>query len=140
MSRAAGCFMARRARRYAAWLERPLRLFPSAAACRETDRADPSSARSLRFPLRRPKACHLASRRNRSAGIRARCGRDCPEGRRMPSAKVAVEIRHEAGFLGALGRIVPHIGVEVMDHPMLRDRHMAYERMAIDDGDAAFAE
>ena len=66
--------------------------------------------------------------------------RDGPEGRRMPSAEVAVEIRHEAGFLGTLGRIVPHIGVKVMDHPVLRDRHMAHERAALDDGDAGFAE
>jgi hypothetical protein len=51
-----------------------------------------------------------------------------------------VEALHEGLLLRALGGILVHAGVEVVHHPVRRNRHVAGKRLAVDQRDPEFTE
>ena len=56
----------------------------------------------------------------------------------VAAGEAVVECGHGAGFLGAFFGEFGHAGVEVVHHPVPRDRHVAEERLTVDEGDAEF--
>jgi hypothetical protein len=63
-------------------------------------------------------------------------------GKRRPVTprEIEVETRHEAFLLGALGGALLHVGVEVIDHPLVGDGEVAGIGPPVDEHDAVFAE
>jgi hypothetical protein len=57
----------------------------------------------------------------------------------MTSGKIPLEIGHERGFLGTLGGALVHAGVEIVDHPVIRDPHVDGKGPTIDQNDAELA-
>jgi hypothetical protein len=54
--------------------------------------------------------------------------------------EVVVEVVHDTGFLVAAFLALGHVGIEVVHHPVRRDRHVAQGRADLDEDDAVLAE
>ncbi len=50
-----------------------------------------------------------------------------------------VKVAHEGGFFIAVALVSKHVRVQIVNHPVLRDRHVGCERFAVDDNDAILA-
>src|ERR1700704_3375041 len=55
------------------------------------------------------------------------------------SEREVIEMGHEMRLFGATLGVLVHVGVDVMDHPVLRDFHMARVGMSFDQSYAVFA-
>ena len=51
----------------------------------------------------------------------------------MLGRKVQVEIQHEFSFCIPISFIEQHVRIQVMNHPVLRDRHVGCKGFSIDD-------
>ena len=63
----------------------------------------------------------------------------CIECGGVTAGEAIVEFNHRLCLLGALFGRLGHACIEVVHHPVAGDRHVAQERLAVDEGDAEFA-